>query len=125
MARTLQLVVAATAFLAAGCGGSAPHPQPGKPAATAAVTATATATTEPVTLTRAQACRRLLADIRRNGGRPDLPAIADVADHAADPRLAADARTVYRDLAHQNVSPLGLLLLQDDCAKAGVRLPLN
>jgi hypothetical protein len=116
MARALQMVVAATAFLAAGCGGSASPPQPDKP--------DKQAITASVTLTRPQACQRLLADITRNGGSLDLPAIADVADHAADPRLAADARTVYRDLAHNHVSPLGLLLLQDDCAKAGVRLPL-
>lgn len=112
MARALQIVVAA-AFLAAGCGGGASHPEPHKHAATA-----------PVRLTRLQACQRLLADIRRNGGRPDLPAIRYVADRVADPRLAADLRTVFRDLAHENVSSLGLLLLQDDCAKAGVRLPV-
>jgi hypothetical protein len=115
MARALQMVVAAAAFFTAGCGGSASHPQPDQP--------DKPATTASVPLTRLEACQRLLADIKHDGDL-DLPAIADVADHAADPRMAADARTVYRDLIHNNVSPLGLLLLQDDCAKAGVRLPL-
>jgi hypothetical protein len=113
MARALQITVAAIAFLAAGCGGDASQPQPQRHPTTAAIP-----------LTRLQACQRLLADIRRNGGAVDLRALRDVADHVADPRLAADARTLFRDLAHENVSPLGLLLLQDDCAKAGVRLPV-
>jgi hypothetical protein len=111
MVKAMRIVVSA-AFLAAGCGGGTSQPHPHKHATTAAIP-----------LTRFQACQRLLADMARNEGKLDLAALQDVADHVGDPRLAADARTLFRDLAHQNVSPLGLLLLKDDCAKAGVRLP--
>ncbi len=104
----------AAALLAAGCGG-APAP-PARDHATVPAFAG---------LTRLQACERLLADITRHGGTPDITALRYIADHAAAPRLAADARTAVRDIAHTGIAPVALSLLQDDCAKAGLRLPLR
>ena len=38
-------------------------------------------------------------------------------------RLAGDARTAVRDLGHTGIAPVAMLLLRDDCAHAGVRVP--
>lgn len=75
-------------------------------------------------LTRLQACERLLADITRHGAAPDIPALRYIADHAVAPRLAADARTAVRDIGHTGIAPVALGLLREDCAKAGVHLPV-
>jgi hypothetical protein len=98
------------------CGGAPPaRPGPGTPAAASAAAAKITA---------AQACRLLRADLARNHGVPDIPALRRVADHVgAAPRLAADARTAVRDIDHTGVAPLALVLLRDECARAGVPIP--
>jgi hypothetical protein len=112
--RTLLL---AAAVLAAGCGGpppSPPHRHPAQPSATASA---------PVQLGRAEACRRLLEDVRRNQGIPDVRALREIADHVTAPRLAADARTAVRDIGHTGIAPVAFALLRDDCARAGVHIP--
>ncbi|HEY7431487.1 MAG TPA: hypothetical protein VH641_12245 [Streptosporangiaceae bacterium] len=113
--RTL-LAAAAVAALAIGCGG-APQPSASRPAHQDPTAAA------PARLTKAQACARLLADVRRNRGLPDVAALRDIADHVAAPRLAADARTAVRDIAHTGAAPLAFALLRDDCARAGVHIP--
>jgi hypothetical protein len=113
----MRILLLAATVLAVGCGGSAPSPSnkhPARPSATASA---------PVTLGRAQACRRLLEDVRRNQGIPDVPALRDIADHVTAPRLAADARTAVRDIGHTGIAPVAFVLLRDDCARAGVHIP--
>lgn len=108
-----RLVAAlAVAALAAGCGGG-PEPPAHRDASPAA----------PVALTGFQACRRLLGDLARHRGTPDIPTLRHIADHVTAPRLAADARTAVRDIDHTGIAPLALGLLRDDCARAGVRIP--
>lgn len=112
--RTLLL---AAAVLAVGCGGappSPPHEHPAQPSATPSAT---------VTLGKAEACRRLLENVRRNQGIPDVRALRDIADHVTAPRLAADARTAVRDIGHTGIAPVAFALLRDDCARAGVHIP--
>src|SRR5215470_6731192 len=98
--RTL-LIAALAAALAAGCGGDPPVPPAHGDAARPSATGSAD-----VSLTKFQACSRLLADVRRNGGLPDIAALRDIADHVAGPRLAADARTAVRDLGHTGIAPV-------------------
>lgn len=111
--RTL-LVTAAAMALAVGCGGT-PSPQAHKDA-------TASAT---VTFTKRQACERLLHDVTRNGGTPDIAALREIADHVAAPQLAAEARTAVRDIDHTGIAPVALHLLRADCAQEGVRIPVR
>ena len=94
-----------------GCGGPAPgtHKHSGSPPA--------------ATLTGLQACQRLLSDVTRNGGVPDIPTLRVIADHVTTPRLAADARTAVRDLGHTGIAPLAFALLRADCEHQGVRIP--
>lgn len=105
---------AAGAVLAAGCSsGSAPQARAHPAASTLA------------SLTRRQACQRLRADIARNGGTADVPALRYVADRVTMiPDLARDARDAVKDIAHTGIAPVPLALLKDDCAKAGVDLPV-
>jgi hypothetical protein len=112
--RALLVTAVATALTAAGCG---------TPALRAHHHITASAS---VSLTRLQACERLLADVTHNGGTggiPDIPALRNVADHVTAPRLAADARTAVRDIEHTGIAPVALTLLRADCAQAGVKIP--
>jgi hypothetical protein len=74
-------------------------------------------------LTRFQACQRLLGDLARHRGVPDIPTLRRIADHVTAPRMAADARTAVRDIDHTGVAPVALSLLRADCAQAGVRIP--
>jgi hypothetical protein len=75
-------------------------------------------------ITATQACRLLRADVTRNHGVPDVPTLRRVADHVgAAPRLAADARTAVRDIDHTGAAPLALVLLRDECSRAGVPIP--
>jgi len=110
--RALLVSAVATAVMAAGCGGGPALP------AHHQITASASAT-----LTGLQACERLLADVTRNGGIPDIPALRNIADHVTAPRLAADARTAVRDIGHTGIAPVALTLLRADCAEAGVKIP--
>lgn len=105
-------MTALVVVLAAGCGG-APKPQ-----APHDMTASAAST-----LTSVQACKLLRDDLTRNRGVPDIPALSRIADRVAAPRLAADARTAVRDIAHTGIAPVALSLLRADCAKAGVQIP--
>jgi hypothetical protein len=109
--KALLVIAVAAALMVAGCG--APAPQ-----AHNHVTASA-----PVRLTGLQACERLLADVTRNGGIPDIPALRHIADHVTAPRLAADARPAARDIGHTGVAPVAFTLLRADCAQAGVKIP--
>jgi hypothetical protein len=114
------LALGAASVLAA-CGG-APPARPG--AATSAAVTAGAATPAVAKITAAQACRLLRADFTRNHGVPGIPALRRVADHVgAAPRLAADARTAVRDIDHTGVAPLALVLLRDDCSRAGVPIP--
>lgn len=110
--RALLITTVATALMAAGCGGA--------PASRAHKRLGATASGK---LTGLQACERLLADVTRNHGVPDIPALRRIADHVTVPRLAADARTAVRDIGHTGRAPVALTLLRDDCAHAGVKIP--
>lgn len=110
--RTLAVTAVAAAVMVAGCGGV--------PALQARHHSTASAS---VKLTRLEACERLLADVTRNEGIPDIPALRNIADHVTAPRLAADARTAVRDLGHTGIAPVALTLLRADCAQAGVKIP--
>ncbi len=110
--RALLVTAVAMALTAAGCGGA--------PALPAHHHITASA---PVKLTAPQACERLLADVTRNGGVPDIRALRDIADHVTAPRLAGDARTAVRDIGHTGIAAVALTLLRDDCAQAGVKIP--
>ena len=106
------LVTAAATALAVACGGA---PQP---PARQDLTAPA-----PLKLTRLQACHRLLGDLTRNRGVPDIPTLRHIADHVTAPRMAADARTAVRDIDHTGIAPVALSLLRADCAQAGVQIP--
>jgi len=106
-----SLALAAAAVLAGvSCGGG--HP----------AHARSHAAPSPGTLTSREACLELRADLARNGGAPDIPALRAIADHVTAARLAADARTAVRDIAHTGVAPLALALLEDDCDRAGVKV---
>lgn len=110
----LTVAVTAVAALAAGCSRT-PAPQ------TSAHSATAT----PVGLSGWRACLRLQTDVTRNKGTADLATLRYIADHVtATPRLAMDARDAVKDIGHTGIAPLPLALLKDDCAKAGVHIPL-
>gem|GEM_PF-4943000 len=122
----LAAAAVVAALSATGCGGppaaprpalSSPPARPGSPPARPGSQPARPA------LTRRQACDRLLADVRRTGGAPGQRALREVADHARDPRMAADARTAVKDLEHTGIAPIAFALLRDDCARAGVRLP--
>jgi hypothetical protein len=105
--------VTAAAMLAAGCGTAAPQARahPAAPALTP--------------LTRLQACQRLQADITRNGGTADVPALRYIADRVTTiPDLARDARDAVKDIAHTGIAPIPLALLKDDCARVGVHIPV-
>ena|SRR5215472_9929205 len=110
--RALVLLAIVAALSAMNCEGTA------NPQASSRATPSA-----PVTLTASQACERLRADVVRTGGVPEIRVLRDVADHVSDPRLAGDARTAVRDIEHTGTAPLAFLLLKDDCARAGVRIP--
>jgi len=106
-----SLVLAAAAVLAGvSCGGAHPAHARSRAAPSAG------------TLSSRQACLRLRADLARNGGAPDIPALRAIADHVTAARLAADARTAVRDIGHTGVAPLALALLEDDCDRAGVKI---
>ncbi len=110
--RALLVTAVAAALIAAGCG-TAPAPH-----ALGHLSASASAE-----LTGFQACKRLLADVSRNGGIPDIPTFRQIADHVTVPRLAADARTAVRDMGHTGIAPVAFALLRADCAQAGVKIP--
>jgi len=110
---TAVIAAAVTAF-AAGCSGTSAPPSHTHPA-----------TSVLTSLTRLQACQRLRADVTRNAGLPDLPALRYIADHvSAIPRLAMDARDAVKDITHTGIAPIPLALLKDDCAKARVHIPV-
>jgi hypothetical protein len=113
--RVLLVTAAAAALMTAGCGSG--------PAAHTGGHSTSPAPA-PVSRTAAQACRRLRADAARHRGVPGIPALRDAAGQVTAPRLAADARTAVRDLAHTHTAPVALALLRDDCARAGVPIPV-
>jgi hypothetical protein len=120
------LVTALTAItaLAAGCSSAAqPAPHRGATAPATPAGPASPAAVTPSTLTSTQACRRLLGDLIRNGGAPDIPTLRRIADRVTAPRLAADARTAVRDIDHTGVAPVALSLLRADCAEAGVQIP--
>lgn len=106
------LLAAATTALIVGCGG-----------VSQTVAHTHVTASVPVRLTILQACQRLLGDVTRNGGVPDVPALRQIADHATAPRLAADARTAVRDIDHTGTAPVAFSLLRADCAQVGVQIP--
>jgi hypothetical protein len=108
----LAAAAAAVALLTGGCGG-APEPQ----------TLSHPTASVQARLTPFQACQKLLADVTRNLGVPDIATLRHIADHVSAARLAADARTAVRDIGHTGIAPVALLLLRDDCARAGVRIP--
>jgi uncharacterized lipoprotein YajG len=117
------LLVAAAATVAAGCGGT-PQPAPRTPQPPSRASQPARPqVTDPVSLTRDQACQQLRADLTRNQDVPDIPTLRLIADHVTVPRMAADARTAVRDIDHTGIAPLALGLLRDDCARAGVPIP--
>lgn len=97
----IALVVAALA----GCSSASPRPHPARP------------------LSKAQACRRLRDDLKRNRGVADVATLSRIADHVTAPRMAADARTAVRDMDHTGMAPAAVSLLRDDCARAGVQIP--
>ena len=117
MRALLAAAAAMAVVLAAGCGGGAPPRADPRTSASAFASSSAPAF---VTLTRLQACQWLATDIARNGGVPDVQALRYVADHAATPRLAADARTAVRDIGHTGAAPVALRLIEDECTRAGV-----
>jgi hypothetical protein len=104
-------LVAAAVFVGVGCGGGHAAHAPSNGASQPAQM-----------LTSRQACQELRADLARNGGAPDIPALRKIADHVTAARLAADARTAVRDIGHTGVAPLALALLEDDCDRAGVKI---
>ena len=110
----LAAAVTAGTVLAAGCSsGSAPQARAHPVASTLAH------------LNRLQACQRLQADITRNGGTADVPALRYIADRVTMiPDLARDARDAVKDITHTGIAPVPLALLKDDCAKAGVDIPV-
>ena len=110
--RALLVTGIATALIATGCAGT-PAPRAHKHLSASAS----------VNLTGLQACERLLADVTRNRGIPDIPTLRHIADHVTVPRLAADARTAVRDIGHTGIAPAALMLLRADCAQAGVKIP--
>jgi len=108
----MLLATVAAAALAVGCSGV--------PAVPAHHRSTTPAT---IKLTKYQACRQLLDDVTHHRGIPDIPALRRVADHVTDPRMAGDARTAVRDIAHTGTAPIAFALLRADCADVGVRIP--
>lgn len=121
----MLLVAAVATVLAAGCTAApaapAHQPSPAQPHRTLS----AQPSTPPAAarLTKVQACQLLLADVTRHHGRSAVPGLRRIADHAADTRMAGDARTAVRDLDHTGGAAVALALLRDDCAHAGVRIP--
>jgi hypothetical protein len=105
-------IAVAALIVGVGCGGGEPVHGRGHLTASA-----------PETLTSRRACQLLRDDLSRNGGAPDIPALRKIANHVNAARLAADARTAVRDIAHTGVAPLALALLMDDCDRAGVKIP--
>jgi hypothetical protein len=108
----MLLAVAVAVALGAGC--------------TAAPAAPAHQHTTPpaaVPLTKAQACRQLLAVVTRHHGRSGVPGLRHIADHVTDVRMAGDARTAVRDIDHTGAAPVAFALLRDDCAHVGVPIP--
>jgi hypothetical protein len=123
----LVTAAAAAAVLAAGCGADprAPaRPSPARQSSAQQSPVFPDATTSaPFTLSRAEACRELRADLARNQGDPDIPMLRRIADHVSAPRMAAYARTAVRDIDHTGVAPIPLALFRDECARAGVQIP--
>jgi hypothetical protein len=111
--RAFLLTAAAAVLAGAGCGGGHLVHAPSHGAAAP----------PPAPLTSRQACQLLRADLARHGGAPDIPALRKIADHVTAARLAADARTAVRDIGHTGVAPLAMALLEDDCGRAGVKVP--
>jgi hypothetical protein len=107
-------LAAVAVVLAAGCA-APPDPSGHRPAATPSASM----------LTKRQACQLMLAQVSRDGGRPDIPVLRRVADHVTAPRMAADARTAVRDITHTGRAPVPLALLRDECARAGVKIPAS
>ena len=69
-------------------------------------------------------CRLLRADAAgRAGHQPDNRTLRLIADRAAAPRLAADARTAIQDLDHGSSPDIALALLRAECARAGITIP--
>jgi hypothetical protein len=120
----MLLVAAVATVLAAGCTAApaapAHQPSPAQPHSTSAQPSTPAAAAR---LSKVQACQLLLADVTRYQGRSAVPGLRRIADHAADTRMAGDARTAVRDLDHTGGAAVALALLRDDCAHAGVRIP--
>jgi len=109
----LATATAATA-LAAGCSTTPPPRAPAH-----------AVTPQAASLTTRQACQRLRADAIRDKGTADLPALRYIADRVtAIPRLAMDARDAVKDIGHTGIAPVPLALLKDDCALAGVDIPV-
>lgn len=114
------LLVAVAAALAVGCGGDPPPPAHQGSPAPAHRASPASALSK---LTDVEACLQLRGSLSRNQGAPDILTLRIIADHAAAPRMAAEARNAVRDIDHTGVAPLPIALLRDDCARAGVRIP--
>lgn len=122
----MLLAAAVATALAAGCtaGPAAPthQPSPAQPPGTpAAQPSTSSAAAR---LTKVQACRLLLDDVTRHDGRARVPGLRQIADHVTDPRMAGDTRTAVRDIDHTGGAAVAFALLRDDCAHAGVRIPV-
>lgn len=122
----MLLAAAVATALAAGCtaGPAAPthQPSPAQPPGTpAAQPSTSSAAAR---LTKVQACRLLLDDVTRYDGRARVPGLRQIADHVTDPRMAGDTRTAVRDIDHTGGAAVAFALLRDDCAHAGVRIPV-
>ncbi len=112
--KAFLIAVTAGAVLAAGCSSGSAPPAPAHPV-----------TSTPGHLTRRQACQRLRADVTRNGRTADVSALRYIADRVTTiPDLARDARDAVKDIAHTGIAPIPLALLKDDCAKAGVHIPV-
>jgi hypothetical protein len=72
-----------------------------------------------------QACQQLRAVLARDKGRANIPALRHIADRVtAIPRLAMDARDAIKDIDHTGAAPVPLALLNDDCARVGVHIPV-
>ena len=77
-----------------------------------------------IRLSKTQACRELLDDVTHHHGRSTVPGLRRIADHVTDIRMAGDARTAVRDIDHTGGAAVAFALLRDDCARAGVRIPV-
>jgi hypothetical protein len=105
--RPIAAAALAAGLALVGCGGS--HP--------------AATTYHAARLTTLQACQRLRADILRNGGTPDNPALRYVASHVTDARLAHDARAVADTPASNLARGILVGALAYDCRKVSVQIP--